>query len=246
MIKKEIIISGLKVNYSVSSDFNPDKAVVFLPGWKSPVDLFCSIMGDIPNLLAINLPGWGGSDKPKENWGLAEYSKFVQEFLARLNINQPILIGHSVGGAIAVEYSGSGNGVKKLIIIDGAIIREKSAKTKSIFLGAKIFRFLFPFINKHWRKRLAGKAFSPDYAQAGEMEDIYKRLIAEDGQKVFSKLSLPIILIWGRDDKDTPYALAERLKNLQPCAILEAIPSAGHYCFLDQPEEFRKIIFKFL
>jgi pimeloyl-ACP methyl ester carboxylesterase len=246
MIKKEVIISGLKVNYLISSDFNPDTAIVFLPGWKSPVDLFCKIMGDIPNLVALNLPGWGGSEKPLETWGLAEYASFVQEFLKKLVINQPVLIGHSVSGAIATEYLNNGGPANKLIVIGGAIIRERLGRSQRLFIAAKIFRFFFPFVNKRWRQRLAGKSLSPDYVQAGEMENIYKRLISEDRQEAFSKLKLPITLIWGRDDRDTPYSYAERLAKLNAQAVLETINNAGHYCFLDQPEEFKKILSKSL
>ena len=246
MIKKEIIVSGLKINYLVSPDFNPEKASVFLPGWKSPVDLFCGVMGDIPNLLAINLPGWGGSEMPYETWGLAEYAKLVKDILQKLEISNPILIGHSVGGAIAVECSSNDLKAKKLIIIGGAIIRERLVRAQLMFIGAKVFRFLFPFINKKMRQRIAGKSLSPDYIEAGEMEEIYKCLIDEDRQEEFSKLDLPITLIWGQNDKATPYNQAERLRDLNKQAILETIPSAGHYCFLDKPEEFRRILFKFL
>jgi pimeloyl-ACP methyl ester carboxylesterase len=246
MIKKEIIISGLKINYLISDEFDPEKAIVFLPGWKSPVDLFCRILVDVQNLVAINLPGWGGSEIPKETWGLAEYSFFVQEFLQKLNINNPILIGHSVGGAVAVEYLNSGGGAKKLILIGGAIIREKVGRSQRLFLAAKIFRFIFPFINKKIRQRLAGKILSPDFLEAGEMEAIYKRLISEDRQLAFSKLNLPIALIWGRDDEATPYCYAERLKNLNANVSLEVIPDTGHYCFLDKPAEFKKIISHYL
>lgn len=246
MIKKEIIIFGLKVSYKISADFDSNRAVVFLPGWKSPVDLFCSVAGDISNVVALNLPGWGGSERPKEAWGLVEYAKFVKEFLNKLQINQPILIGHSIGGAIAVECIANDQIAKELIIISGAIIRNKSVKTRMMYIAAKIFRFLFPFINKRWRRRLAGRAYSMDYVQAGELEDIYKKLINEDKQESFTKLTLPIILIWGKDDQDTPYSQAERLKNLQPAAILETIYQAGHYCFLDQPAAFKEILFKHL
>ncbi|MFA6514506.1 MAG: alpha/beta hydrolase [Patescibacteria group bacterium] len=246
MIKKEIIISGLKVNYLISSDFNSEKALVFLPGWKSSVDLFCGIAGDIPNLLAINLPGWGGSEMPPETWGLTEYSKFVQEFLQKLEIIPAILIGHSVGGAIAVEYLSFGGKSQKLILLGGAIIRERLGRSQLMFIGAKIFRFLFPFVNKKMRKRLAGKSLSPDYVEAGEMEEIYKRLISEDRQEVFSNLNLPIVLIWGEDDAATPYNQAKRLKNLNSQTILETISQAGHYAFLDKSDEFRKILFKYL
>lgn len=183
---------------------------------------------------------------PHETWGLSEYSNFIREFLQKLNINNPTLIGHSVGGAIAVEYLNNGGKARKLIIIGGAIIREMTGRSKKLFIAAKVFRFLFPFVNKKMRQRLAGKALSPDYLESGEMENIYKRLISEDRQVAFSKLNLPITLIWGRDDDATPYNYAERLKNLNSHASLEVISGAGHYCFLDKPEEFRNILFKLL
>ena len=246
MLKKEIIINGLKINYLISSDFNPNQAVVFLPGWKSPADLFCSVMGKISNLLAINLPGWGGSEVPKEDWGLVDYSNLVAAVLQKLNVVNPIVIGHSVGGAIAVEYLSSGREAQKLILLGGAIIRERLGRSQKLFIGAKIFRALFPFVNKKWRQRLAGKALSPDYLEAGEMVETYKKLISEDRQVAFYKLQLPIVLIWGKDDVATPYRQAEKLKNLSNQAILETIPAAGHYAFLDKPEEFKKIIAKYL
>lgn len=246
MIKKEIIINGLKINYLISSDFNPNQAVVFLPGWKSPVDLFCSVMGKISNLLAVNLPGWGGSEMPKEDWGLADYSKLVAAVLQKLNVTNPIIIGHSVGGAVAVEYLSSGKEAQKLILLGGAIIRERTGRSQKMFIGAKVFRILFPFINQKWRRRLAGKALSADYLEAGEMTGTYKKLISEDRQIAFFKLQLPIILIWGRDDAETPYRQAEKLKSLSYQAVLETIPDAGHYVFLDKPEEFKKIIAKYL
>lgn len=246
MIKKEIIIDGLKLSYLVSPDFKPDQAVVFLPGWKSPATLFCSVMGNISNLLAINLPGWGGSEAPKENWGLADYSKLVAAFLQKLKVVNPIIIGHSVGGAIAVEYLSSGAKAQKLILLGGAVIRERQGKSQTLFIGAKIFRFFFPFVNKKWRQRLAGKALSSDYLEAGEMAGTYKKLISEDRQVAFYKLKLPIILIWGEDDAATPYSQAKKLQNLNNQVVLETIPAAGHYAFLDKPEEFKKVIAKYL
>jgi pimeloyl-ACP methyl ester carboxylesterase len=246
MIRRELIASGLKISYLISSDFNSEKAIVFLPGWKSPVDLFCKIISDTPNLIAINLPGWGGSETPRETWGLFEYARLVEDVLLKLNISNPVLIGHSVGGAIAVEYLSSGKPAKKLVLIGGAIIRERLGRSQRLFIASKVFRFLFPFVNKKMRQRLAGKSLSPDYLESGEMENIYKRLISEDRQETYSKLNLPIVLIWGREDEATPYNYAERLKALNNQAIIETIPEAGHYCFLDKPEEFKKILFKYL
>lgn len=246
MVKKEIVVDNLLVSYSLSSEFNPDQAIVFLPGWKSPVDLFCSIVGDLPNLVAINLPGWGGSEKPHAAWGLVEYADFLKEFLSKLGINNSILIGHSVGAAIATEYLARGGLARKLMIVSGALIREKKASVRLSIIGAKIFRFFLPFVSQMGRRRLAGRKISVDYGEAGELVDIYRRLINEDEQINFSKLALPILLIWGQDDQDTPLEYGQRLAKMNQRAELAIIPQAGHYSFLDQPEAFRQILKKFL
>lgn len=246
MEKKTIIISGLSVTYLVSPGFQSDQAIVFLPGWKSPASLFCSVMSETPNLVAVNFPGWPDSERPRATWGLAEYALFLKEFLVKLNITPSVLVGHSVGAAIAVEYLSRVGHAAKFILVDGAIIRERTGKTGVLFIGAKIFRYFLPFINKKWRTRLAGGILSEDYLQAGEMEDIYRRLISEDRQKDFSGLNLPVVMVWGENDQATPLAQAARLKELRPSVTLEVIPDAGHYCFLDQPERFRDIMSKVL
>ena len=115
-----------------------------------------------------------------------------------------------------------------------------------LFVSAKVLRSLLPFISKKARERLARKFLSEDYVQAGEMEDTYKCLIGEDRQKEFASLSLPVSMIWGEGDEATPLSQATRLKASRPQTVLETIPAAGHYCFLDQPEKFKSIISRFL
>jgi pimeloyl-ACP methyl ester carboxylesterase len=246
MEKKTIIISGLKVCYWLSSGCQLDRAVVFLPGWRSPATLFCSVLGDTPNLVAVNFPGWPETETPQSVWGLAEYAGFLQEFLQKLQIKPALLIGHSVGAAIAVEYLSRGGQAERLIIIDGAVCREKSARSRALLIGAKIFRFCLPWVSPARRQRWAGKLLSQDYREAGELTEIYKRLISEDRQTAFQALKLPVVLIWGQDDQDTPLAQADQLKKKRPQTSLDIIAAAGHYCFLDQPQEFKKIISKLL
>lgn len=243
MLKKEIIINSLKVNYLVSENFQIERAIIFLPGWNSPAEIFSNQI-KIDNFLAINLPGFFGSEKPLTIWGTSDYVSFLSEFLNKLAITNPILVGHSFGGAVALRYA-SKNSVKKLILIGAAIVRTKTSKTRIYYLGAKILKTLAPWLAKKMRKSFYGRIGAMDYLESGQMADIYQKVIREDSQSFLKDVqNIPVTLIWGEKDLATPLAQANLIKKQLPNSHFYILADAGHYCFLDNQSEFDKIFFK--
>ena len=243
MLKKEIIINGLKVNYLISDHFQANQAVIFLPGWNSPAEIFSNSI-NINNLLAINLPGFFGSEKPQTVWGTTDYADFLLKFLNKLVISNPIIMGHSFGGAVALRYA-SRNPVKKLILIGAAIVRTKTSKTKFYYLGAKVLKTLAPCLAKKLRQSFYNKIGALDYLESGQMADIYQKVIREDSQNYLKDVqNIPVILIWGEKDLATPLTQAYLIKKQLPNSPLSILAGAGHYCFLDNKEEFAKIFRK--
>ncbi len=243
MSSKEIIINDIKVDYLISDNFQVDKAIIFLPGWNSSAEIFSNQI-KVDNLLAINLPGFFGSEKPKEVWGTSNYADFLSEFLNKLNITNPILVGHSFGGAVALRYA-SKNSIKKLILIGAAIVRKKTFKTIIYYLGAKILKILAPWLAKKMRQAFYNKIGSRDYLESGEMADIYQKVIREDSQSYLKEIKdIPITLIWGEKDLATPLTQAYLIKKQLSRGQLHVLTNAGHYCFLDNKEEFVKIFLK--
>lgn len=243
MLKKEIIINGLKVSYLISDNFQTDQAIIFLPGWNSPVEIFSNQV-KIDNLLAVDLPGFFGSEKPQAVWGTSEYALFLTELLTKLAIVNPILIGHSFGGAIAIRYASS-QPVKKLILIGAAIVRTKTSKTKFYYIGAKILKTLLPWLAKKLRRSFYNKIGSLDYLESGQMSDIYQKVIREDSQDYLKYIQkVPATLIWGEKDFTAPLTQAYLIKKQLPSSSLFILAGASHYCFLDNKEEFNKIFRK--
>jgi pimeloyl-ACP methyl ester carboxylesterase len=191
--------------------------------------------------VAVNLPGFFGSDKPSVVWGTSEYAVFLKDFLTKLNIDNPILIGHSFGGAVALRYA-SRNPVRKLILVGAAIVRERNSKTVIYYFGAKIFKTLFPFLAKKLRKSFYSKIGALDYLESGHMSDIYQKVIREDSQSYLKNLGeTPVSLIWGERDLSTPLRQAHIINSQLPSSQLFILKDAGHYSFLDKREEFQKI-----
>ena len=100
-------IKGVKVNYFFH-DIGADVSLVLLHGWNQNIEMMMPIgekFFDRYNVLIIDLPGFGKSEEPKEVWSIYDYSSLVHDLINELKINNPILIGHSFGGNIALVYA---------------------------------------------------------------------------------------------------------------------------------------------
>ncbi|MDB5062479.1 MAG: alpha/beta hydrolase, partial [Mucilaginibacter sp.] len=73
-----------------------------------------------------------------------------------------------------------------------------------------------------------------------------KSAIRHNMKKDLRKITMPVSLIWGRDDKITPPEVAVEFNELLPNAELHWIDKCGHAPMMEQPEEFNKYLAMFL
>ena len=183
MLKKHIIVDNLKITYYRSDILNHKNTLIFLHGWGSQAIHFMNILKRCNNFIAFDLPGFGASERPKETWGLIEYSKFLKKFLKKLNIDNPILIGHSFGGSIIIKFCSLKLAkIKKIILIDSAGLRLGGVKIKVYKYLTKILKipFLLPGLKKFKnsiRKKYYKAIDSTDYINLKNIKDIYLKII---------------------------------------------------------------------
>ncbi len=249
MLNKNIIIDNLRINYYQSPRLKTDGTLVFLPGWQANTLIFRGLWNVIDNYIAIDWPGFGESEQPKEIWGLQEYANCLKKFLEKLGIANPVLVGHSFGGSVVIKYVGGGLSVKKIILIDSAGIRRKSFKNFVYLVAAKIVKiFLWlPVIRKYRqvvRKKFYKTIDAVDYPEAGEMKKIYQKVITEDLTGELPKVRVKTALIWGEKDRATPIEDGILMNKLIDNSELLVIKDAGHFPFLEREEEFKKIFLK--
>jgi pimeloyl-ACP methyl ester carboxylesterase len=251
MIKKNIIIDNLNITYYQSQDFNGQNSLIFLHGWKSQAQNFKNILDKCANYIALDLPGFGLSELPKRTWNLGDFSDFLKNFIEKLNINEPILIGHSFGGSIAIKYAAMGNGAKKIILIDSSGIRKKTIKKLIYLLLAKFFKYILilPPLNLYRRtikKSFYKKIGSLDYFEAKEHKDIYKEIIKEDLTDQLNKITVSTDIIWGENDKDVPLNYGQVMNKHIRNSKFYIIKGTGHWPFIEREEEFNKIFFSLI
>jgi pimeloyl-ACP methyl ester carboxylesterase len=248
----KIIVDQLATNYS---DTGSGEVLLFLHGWQDNLQTFDTLVTYLPKTLRIvklDLPGFGETETPATAWALDDYVSFVAAFCAKLEIQPDILIGHSFGGRITIKGISSGVlKAKKIVLIGSAGIAQRTTvRNFVLYLVSKIFGFLFsipPF--SFWKVPLRKKFYKKigsDYLDTGSLKEIYMKVIAENLVENAQKLSLPTLLIWGRNDTQTPLSDGQRFESLILGSVLKVIDDAGHFVHREKPTEVAKLIQEFI
>jgi len=221
--------------------------LIMIHGWtKEGSDSFSETVKFLKDDFEINLIDLPGFKKPLERpYSFDDYLNYLE---AQINLDQFYLLGHSFGGALAMLYAlKHPEKIKKLILYNPAIIREKNLKIKISLFLSKIFKFfkkiipqkIFYFLKKAYYKFIVQ---SYDYFNADEnLKKTFSNIVKVDLRNLAKDLKVKTILLWSKNDKFTPLRHGKILKNLIPGAELIVI-DGGHSFHKEKPEEFAKIL----
>lgn len=222
------------------------KDLVVLHGWGHDVSSFWHVVEQLKDtftLYLVDLPGFGRSELPKKPFTVQDYAQTIAEFIRSQNI-KPILLGHSVGGRIAIKLAANKPDlIEKLILEDAAGIKPKRDVPKVLLYPiAKAFRYLLPNIfgiKQRIRYRFY-KALESDYISAGPMKETLKNILAEDLTPDLPKITTETLLIWGEEDPTLEASLAngKKMYRLIPNARIAVLEDIGHSPHLEKPEQF--------
>ncbi len=229
--------------------------VVLLHGWGCSLDIWKSVAGDLERnfrVWAIDFPGFGQSPAPQTAWDVESYTRCFEEFVQAAGIDNPVLIGHSFGGRVAIRYA-SRNPVSKMVLVDAAGIKpRRSAGYYAKVYSFKLLKKFLPAVIGAQRaekiiERRRAKSGSADYkALSGTMRGTFVRVVNEDLRRFLPLIKAPTLLVWGDMDTATPLRDAKIMEKHIPDAGLVVFKGAGHYSFLERAAEFSIVINNFL
>ena len=102
----QIQIDDIDLHYESYGD--KGKPVILLHGWGQNTEMMAFIGEFLKShfiVYNLDMPGFGKSGDPKEAWGSFEYCQFLRHFCETMQIEDPIIIGHSFGCRIAIQYA---------------------------------------------------------------------------------------------------------------------------------------------
>jgi pimeloyl-ACP methyl ester carboxylesterase len=250
----QIVIDSKIIRYDTygSDGFDP---ILLLHGWGDNASGLRNLASSLAELnykiVVPDLPGFGGSDTPKEAWGLNEYADWLTRFLAKIDVQPKVVIGHSNGGAVAIRALAKGAiKTEKLVLMASAGVRSNYEGRKKLLRvtakSAKIITKLLPKKTQVTLKKRAYRAIGSDLFVAEHMQETFKKIVTDDVQNDAARIHVPTLLLYGDQDTATPPAYGELFAAQLPDAKLVIISGAGHFVHIDAASEVQGNIMDFI
>jgi pimeloyl-ACP methyl ester carboxylesterase len=248
----KVVVNNLMINYSLSGQ---GKTVLLVHGWGDNINGLSGLIKDLSKsyqVIAIDMPGFGDSENPREPWGLSNYAGLLKDFLSKVGIRDLYAaIGHSNGGAVLLRATALPTiQPQKLVLLATAGVRT-GHKTKRLMLKtlAKTGNVATIWMPERYRqglrKSLYGAAGSDELA-VPELKETFRRVVREDVQADAKKIKQSTLLIYAADDKAVPLSTGQTYNSLIKGSKLEVITHSGHFVHIDQPEQTLSLIRGFL
>jgi pimeloyl-ACP methyl ester carboxylesterase len=269
-----ITVGGHRHRYVDTGGHRP--SMLLLHGISSSLDFYgltIPLLAESFRVLALDLLGFGQSDKPKgKPYSLQLYADLIHEFLEKTDAAAPGPVygtGHSMGGkyllATALTWPGT---FDKLVLsnTDGFITLPSFARVLSLPGVRHILKHVVT------RENVAKKMFASAFHNISAIDAVTRRKILDvavdhdafdtvmglnrnllnlDLQRTglrsrLNELKLPVLIIWGDKDRYMSPKYAHIVERELPCSKLVIFSECGHSPMLEYPAEFSAAITRFI
>ena len=255
-------VGGLRVRYA-DRGFG-DSVVLLLHGFGGDLDNWMFNLDSLAEkhrVLALDLPGHGQSVKTNVDPSLSGMAKFVRKFLDVLSVSSVHVVGHSMGGAIAMQLaSDSPETVKSLGLIcsaglgpdinsdylRGFVEAQSQQELKLVLQQLFVDELLvnLQLVNDLLNyKRMDGveatlNALSETLISAGEQTFLTDNIVAS---------GIPVLVSWGKQDRIIPVSHAQNYSAAGgSCVEVEISDSAGHMVQMEKAYDVNRSLLNFL
>ena len=181
----------------------------------------------------VDIPGFGESPKPEDDWTLEEYAEFFTHFIEEIKSDRLIWVGHSYGCRIGVKLASLfPNFIDQMILIAAAGLPQKRSLFEKIkiFIKVRTFKFMKMFVRDEKKlEELRSKHGSSDYKDAGDMRKIFVKTFSENLENNARHVACPVALYYGENDEATKPDMGRRYNALIPNSTFEEFKGLDHF-----------------
>jgi len=247
----ELITEG---RYQYYESLGGEKTLLLLHGLMGSLSNFTGLIEKFSTSYNVVLPIMPIFDMPLKETGLGGLLDYIEGFVEMKGYSNINVLGNSLGGHLSqLVVFRSPEKYKTLTLTGSSGLFEDSMGNTFPRRGD------YNYIEEKTRLTF----YDPDSVVTKEMVDeIYelvnnknkairlvitaKTAIRHNVEDRLDTITIPTLLIWGKDDTITPHFVAEKFKEKIKNSELHFIPKCGHAPMMERPEEFNKILEQFL
>lgn len=252
------------------------ETLLYFHGFADSKDTFydaCHFLSDRFNIIAPDLPGFGKSDKRKDDhYNLDNYANWMVDFIVNMGIDQCHLAGNSLGGAVAAAVALSiQKRFKTLTLIDpaGIYFEGKHSLHQELFDGNILFdvrnedEFEYFLDRVFYRRPIMPPPVKDFFYKEFHrhsmwhrkvLSDLFQGLQSDDDPKLWdvalnhrlSEIHIPTLILWGDEDTLFPADTAYLVKNLIPNSRVHFFTDVGHCPQIESPRLFGRVLKKYI
>jgi pimeloyl-ACP methyl ester carboxylesterase len=274
----EITLHGHRVTYREAGTGSGKPVLLLLHGIAGSGQTWDAVLpwlGERFTVIAPDMLGHGGSSKPRGDYSLGAYASAVRDLLAALGHDTATVVGHSLGGGIAMQFAYQfPERLERLVLVSsGGLGREVSLLLRSVALpGAE---WVLPVLAGARLDRaggmIAGVLDKVGLRPGSDLEEVargfaslkdsgarhafvhtVRSVIDTGGQRVdasdrlYLAAEVPTLLVWGERDRIIPAIHGREAQIKMPGSRLEILPGAGHFPHRDDPHRFVTLLSEFI
>ena len=270
-LQRPLQVGGGRMNVLDTGGAGP--ALLFLHGWSSSWQIFllniAAFMGT-HRVIAVDLPGFGASELPREPLSIQGYARAVDAVCDALGVERVSVVGNSMGGFIGAELALSfATRVDRLVLVAAAGLSTERLPRGLSLTAAHVVAAGVPFattlqspVVRRPRLRRAAMQWVLRYPEKLSPA-LAQELVLSFGKPGFvaglraimdysyrdrlPEIHVPVLVVWGRNDLLVPvgdaYAYAELIGDN---ARVEVFEDTGHAPMLERPSRFNALLRGFL
>lgn len=256
------------VHYEV---YGRGRPVLLLHGWMNSWAVWrdtIQLLGRDFRLYALDFLGFGDSGDQSGNFSVTNFVTMVETFIDRMGIVKAPLVGHSMGGTVALSTALRNPERTVKVIVVGSPIQGSSlspmlklAASRNWIAMGQSQPVLYNIFQVGFRPFLRGYAhfMAKDGTQLGRMltDDVAKLSLAPfvesittlretDLRPALARLNMPVLGVYGTKDIIVDPKQAQVLKASLPSAKVAIFEQSGHFPMMDEPERFLLTLRDFL
>ena len=260
MDEKFVTINRNKIRYL--EEGSSDQNLILLHGLGGYAERWSNIIPILAKKFHLYVPdmiGYGQSDKPTADYTPEYFARYVFDFMESLGIKNTSMVGTSLGGQVVIECAATQNPtIKKIVLISPAGIMRKSTPVLDAYTMAALYPTKEAIKNAYQMMVGEGKQVSEISIERflnnmsrpnAKMVFLSTLLGLKNAPDIFEKLeriSIPTLLIWGRDDKLIPFEYSKQFVSaIKNCKFIP-MDGCGHSPYVEDPEKLSELVMEFL